>query len=83
MHEKAEVDPINIKLYERGKKTWEKIRSGISADVEIYNEISGINIRYPHNWFPSSLERARKGPPPPMYTCKDAARRDIKRYYST
>ena len=82
LHEKAGVDPINVILYDRGKKTWDKIEAGIAGDVETCNNIKDTEIRYPHSWFPSSLNRARRDPPPPLYTAKDTSKWVAKVYYS-
>ena len=81
LHERAAVDPINLILYNRGKKTWDKIRDGVAGDVDTFSHLDSITINYPHTFFPSSLERARKDPPPPLFTISDSKKRSLKQYY--
>ena len=78
---RAKLLPINQILYNRAKNIWAKIESGIAGDIDTFHMISGIPIEDPHSWYPSSLERSRKDPPPPITTRDSCILDVVKDYY--
>ena len=81
LHTRAKLEPINIILFNRAKNLWYKLETGIAGDVDTFNMISEIDIINHNRNFPSSLERARKEVPPPIFTIKDTTKNHIKIYY--
>ena len=79
LHIRAKLDPINITIHNRAKETWEKIAAGTAAHPSVYERVSGINISQPKRNYPSSLQRALKPIPPPIFIQKDVKKRRIKK----
>lgn len=65
LHEEGHVKPLNTKLHERAKRTWEKLEG---LDDPIYNTISEYTINKEHAWFPSSIYTLNRNEPQPIYT---------------
>ena len=78
---RAKIKPLNVIIHNRAKRTWDKIERGIAGDQGSFATISAIEIRRPHRWFPSSLERARQEEPPPIYTRLASADPSVRAHY--
>ena len=63
LNREAQLQPINVILYERALRIWNKIRTTMRAELEgVYT----YNARPKQNW-PLSFPRVMEGPPPPIY----------------
>ena len=82
LHLRARLKPVNVVLYHRAKKTWNKLSTGIAGDLDTFNMITRIPLVNPHNGFPSSKARSELGEPPPIYTFTDGHNQIIKDYYN-
>ena len=81
LHQRATLEPINIIIHDRARSIWEKIEAGIAADLNSFNRIDAIPYNNPYRNFPSSLYRARKPVPPPIFTLEDTHSPQINAYY--
>ena len=81
LHLRAGLDPINQVIHRRASSIWDKIEAGIAADRDSFIRISSIPYINPHRLFPSSLVRARKPEPPPIFTQDDTFSPQINDYF--
>ena len=66
LHRLASIQPINITLYNRGRKTMDKLTTTIRDPK--YNEIINNNDQHEHSWFKKSFLKLINAEPPPIYT---------------
>ena len=81
LHIRAKIKPVNVILYNRAKKLWAKLESGVAGDRNSFEDITGIPIEKPHTYFPSSYARVQKPEPPSMYTLKEGVSPHLVAYY--
>ena len=81
LHQRATLEPINIVIHDRARAIWEKIEAGIAADLNSFTRIDAIPYNNPYRNFPSSLYRARKPAPPPIFTLEDTHLPQVNAYY--
>ena len=67
MHEKFGLEAMNVRLYNRMTKTWNKIQG---LNEELYDTTGGANNdgMRDHNWWPRVGRAYVTDPPEPMYT---------------
>ena len=67
LHEKFGLETMNVRLYNRMTKTWNKIQA-LNEDVyNITEEANNEDVR-DHNWWPRVGRAYVADPPEPMYT---------------
>lgn len=72
LHEKWNITPINIKLFEQNFKVWEKIRNHFPDQYENLT----INRERTHQWWPSSIITEDNIAPEPIYIIPRRPRAD-------
>ena len=82
LHERARLKPINQIIHNRAKSTWDKIRNGTAADPTVSDFITSLAYENPNTRYPSSMVRADKDEPPPIYTVNDTRSPEIIEYYN-
>ena len=67
LHNLFQIEPLNVRLYNRLQKTWNKIQE---LDVELYDqtEMTNNNNIRDHSWWPRVGHAYVQDPPDPMYT---------------
>ena len=67
LHNLFQIEPLNIRLYNRLQKTWNKIQE---LDVELCDqtEVANNNNIRDHSWWPRVGHAYVQDPPDPMYT---------------
>ena len=78
---RAKILPINQTIHKRATKTWGKIELGIAGDKDMFKDLKKIQLAKGHKGFPSSLQRAEREVPPPIYTYNDSSNNRVKAYY--
>ena len=66
LHRKANMEPLNIILHQRGKNTINELKTSIRD--ENYNRLIDNNDTREHTWFPKPYLKLTGPEPPPMYT---------------
>ena len=66
LHRQSDLPPVNITLYYRGKKTYEKLTTHIRDNI--YTDILSTNNHTEHSWFKKPYIRITGPEPPPLYT---------------
>ena len=67
LHNLFQIEPLNVRLYNRLQKTWNKIQE---LDAELYDntEMANNNNIRDHSWWPRVGHAYLQDPPDPMYT---------------
>ena len=80
--ERTKILPINQIIHKRASNIWNKIRLGIAGDSDMYKKLDESELTKTNRNFPSSLKRAQKDLPPPIFCHADITNFNVKNYYN-